>query len=273
MNLNDFNFLKSMSISNRRRSGAAALVLAAGALLASAQDVGAALVFSDDFSSADGGLVGTTPDVGSGNWAFTASAATPIQIVSGVAAVKSSGQDDYAPFTAPVSTATATSLTTNLDINVSAAGATGDYFSHLSSPAGTTSFFFQRLFARSSGAGFQLGLVDTSGTNSTTTWGAGVLNLSSPFKVTVKWNFVPGPTNDSFEVLVNGSSYLTHAWTSILAEPTDLAAANLRQGSAANAPTLTVDNLSVESTPIPEPATLALAGAGLIGLVACGRRK
>lgn len=272
MNWNVSETLTMKSTLGRRLRSAAALFLTAGTLLTCGSNADAALVFSDDFSSADGALSGTTPDVGGGNWAATASAATPIQIASGAAAVKSSGQDEYAPFTAPVSTATALGLTTNLDINVSAAQAAGDYFSHLSNPAGTTSTFLQRLFVRSSGAGFQLGLLDTS-TGSTTTWGTGVLNLNSPFKVSVKWNFVPGPLNDTFEVLVNGSSYLTHTWTSTLAEPTDLAAVNLRQGSAANAATLTVDNLSVESTLIPEPATFALAGAGLIGLIACGRRK
>lgn len=270
MNWNVSDTFKKSTLGRRLRS-TAALILTGGTLLTCGSSAHAALVFSDDFSSPDGALAGTAADIG-GTWAATASAATPIQIVGGAAAVKSSGQDDYAPFSAPVSTAAAIGLTTNLDINVSAAQANGDYFSHLSNPAGTTSTFLQRLFARSSGSGFQLGLVDTSGTGSTTTWGTGVLNLNSPFKVTVKWNFVPGPTNDTFEVLVNGSSYLTHTWTSTLAEPTDLAAANLRQGSGSNAPTLTVDNLTVESV-VPEPTTFALAGAGLIGLIACGRRK
>jgi hypothetical protein len=226
-----------------------------------------AVLFSDDFSAANGPLAGTTPDVG-GVWTPTAAAATPLQIATGAVQFGTSGQDEYGAFTIPLSTA-AGRITTSMDINVSAAQATGDYFSHLSNPAGTTTIFLQRLFARSSENGFQLGLLDTSGTNSATTWGNTVLNFGTPYHVDVNWNFVPGNNNDTFAVRVNNAPYLTHTWTSVNAEPTHLAAANLRQGGAANAATLTVDNLVVDG--VPEPATAALAG--IISLLSIMRRS
>jgi hypothetical protein len=191
-----------------------------------------------------------------------------MQIASGAVQVGTSGQDEYAAFTAPLSTA-AGRITTSMDINVSAAQAAGDYFSHLSNPAGTTTIFLQRLFARSSGTGFQLGLLDTSGTNSATTWGTTDLNFNTNYHVDVVWNFVAGNNNDTFAVRVNNAPYLTHSWTSMNAEPPALAAANLRQGTAANAATLTVDNLVVDG--IPEPATLVLAA--LVGVAGVSLRR
>lgn len=248
----------------------ASLLLAA--VLTAGSSASAAIVFSDDFSAPDGPLVGTTPDVGGTNWTPTVAAATPIQIAGGAAAVKSSGQDDYAGFTTAVSTTPPGFITTSLDVNVSAAQAGGDYFSHLSNPLGTTSVFVQRLFARSTTGGFQLGLVDTSGTGSTITYGATPLLFNTTYDVDVNWVFVPGANNDTFTVTVNNLPYLVHNWTSATPEPPALAAANLRQGSAGSAPTLSVDNLVVNFTAIPEPSTLILGGMfGLLG-VACRKR-
>ncbi len=245
--------------------------LALAALLTASPSISsAAIVFSDDFSSGDGPLLGTTADVG-GIWTITGtSVVNPLTVTSGAVGVVSTGQDAYAAFSSPVPNALG-SLQTSVDINVSAAQAAGDYFLHLSDPVGTSSNFYQRLSARSSANGYQLGLVDTSGTGSTITYGSTVLAFGTAYDVDVTWNFVPGPTNDAFALTVNNAPYLVHTWTSALAEPPQVSAANLRQGSASNAPTLTVDNLVVTSTPIPEPSSLILGG--VLGLLGVARRK
>jgi len=240
---------------------ALALALAA-AIAAPPSAARAAIVFSDDFSSPAGPLAGTTPDVG-GVWTPTASALTPIQVDGAAALVKTSGQDEYSAFTAPVPNTGLGLITTSLNLTVTAAQANGDYFAHLSDPVGTTSVFVQRLFARSTTGGFQLGLVDTSGTGSTITYGAGVLALNTPLNVDVLWTLVPGSNNDTFVVNVGGLPYLTHTWTSMTAEPPALSAANLRQGSAGNAPTVTVNSYAVDANVIPEPASWALAALAL----------
>jgi hypothetical protein len=245
---------------------AAALIAALG----TASPALAGLVFSDDFSSANGPLAGTTPDVSTGNWTPTAAAATPIQIAGGRAIVKTSGQDEYAAFSTAVPNDPGFGIRTSLDINVDTAQAGGDYFMHLSNPVGTGTNFYQRLHARSSGAGFQLGMAETSGTGASLTYGATVLDLDTDYHVDIDWNFVAGPTNDTFDVYVNGVPYLTDVWTSITAEPTQVSAANLRQGSAGNAALVAVDNLQV--TTIPEPATVALFMIGLVGFV-CRRGR
>jgi hypothetical protein len=235
-----------------------------------ATPVSASIVFSDDFNSPDGTpLLGTTADVG-GTWTITGtSVVNPLDIQSGEVDINNNGQDAYAAFSSSVPNAVPLGLLTHMDIRLSAANAAGDYFTHLSDPVGTNTNFYQRLFARSSGGGYQLGLLDTAGTGSATTWGSLVLSLGTNYHIDVLWNFVPGANNDTFAVYVNNILYLTHSWTSVNAEPAQVSAANIRQGTAANAPTLRLDNLRVERTP--EPAMLLLGSiVGLLG-IACRR--
>lgn len=252
-----------------KRMGILRCVLATAALLAAPSLASAAMVFSDTFTKPDGSLNGTTPDLSGGNWTATAAAATPLQIASNAVQFGASGQDEYAALTAPVGNTPGTYMVTRMDINVASATAAGDYFAHVSNPLGTSTLFFQRLFARSSGSGFQLGLLDTSGTGSATTWGADVLNFGQTYRVAVTWNFVAGTVNDTFSVSVGGSPYLTHNWTSVNAEPAAIAAVNLRQGGASSSAILTLDNLSVEV--VPEPTSFALTS--VVALAALGRLR
>lgn len=235
-------------------------------LAAFAGTASATVVLMDDFNSYTNGNLS-----GQGGWTATAAAATPMQVAGGAdkyVQLGTSGQDEYKAFSSTVPLTPGNSIETKFDINVSAAQATGDYFSHLSNPAGTTSVFLQRVFARSSTNGFQLGLLDTSGTGSTTTWGTTELSFNTPYTVKVTWNFVAGANNDTFSLDVNSVNYLNHTWTSTNAEPTDLAAGNLRQGSGANSATLQFDNLMITS--VPEPAGLTWL---LLGLLSLGIRR
>jgi hypothetical protein len=258
------------------------------ALVCLAAPASATIVLSDDFSAANGGLSGTTPDVSTGNWTATAAAATPIQISGQKAAIGSSGQDEYAAFSSSVPHTNGNAIFSGLTINLSAVQATGDYFFHLSDPVGTSTLFFQRLFAKSTTGGYLLGITETSGTGATTDYGTTVLNLNTSYRVAVDWSFVAGGTpNDTFKVYVdptdnieaNNTAYVTHTWTSVSAEPGQLTAGNLRQGSGTAAPTLTADDLIVattfaEVTGIPE-ASPALFGAmicGVVGLAYGGRK-
>jgi hypothetical protein len=141
----------------------------------------------------------------------------------------------------------------------------------LSDPAGTTSFFFQRLGAVATSGGYFLTLAATAGGGATTSVGTTVLSLNTTYHVDIDWNFVAGATNDTFQLSVNGSSYLSKTWDSTNAEPTSVSAVNFRQGTAAQAPTLTVDNLTVEL--IPEPSSLTLLALAAMFGVAKRRRS
>jgi hypothetical protein len=238
---------------------------------------GAVNVLSDNFDS----YVTGTNLSGQGGWTPTtvvASPPPPIQVAGPqggnlYAQFGASGQDEYKGLSTAVNHNDGDAIETAFKVNVASATATGDYFVHLSNPLGTSTFFYERIFARSSGTGYQLGLVDTSGTGSTPTYGTSVLDFNTSHTVDVVWNFVGGGTNnDTFTMLVDGSPYLTHTWTSATVEPTAIAAVNFRQGGAASSAIVQVDDLSVSSiAAAPEPASMGLLGTALSAL--CLRRR
>ena len=77
----------------------------------------------------------------------------------------------------------------------------GNYFMSLGDPAtGTT--YFARLFAQTSGAGFNIGISKLS---NTAIYGSTVLNLNQTYLIVVRYDFVTGTTNDLIYIWVNPS--------------------------------------------------------------------
>lgn len=247
-------------------------------------NLNAATYLIDDFSTGyvNGNLVGQN------GWTQTATASNnPIQYQDGKAIVNTTGQDTWKALSSQVVKTSGNTLYTRIDLKIASAFATGDYFFNLSDPAGTSSNFYQRLAARSSGIGFQLGLQSTSGTGASMTWGSTVLDLNTEYTVVIAWDFVAGTLNDSFSLYINPTqtdrSLLvaelgTVNWLSTTGpEPASfISAINLRQGSATAAPVVHVDYLSVGDSladvgisVIPEPSPWAsfLIGLTLLGLM------
>lgn len=210
-------------------------------------------LFNDSFDSSTGPLLGTTPGLG-GPWFQTGTnSSNPIQLAGGTVTLNGIGQDAYASLASPVANRAGTELRTSLDLNVLAAQPAGDYFLHLSNPLGTTFNFYQRLFARSSENGYQLGLLDTAGSGSVTTWGTQELSFGASHHVDIVWHFSPsGTRNDTLSLSLDGNPYLTHSWTSTIVEPSELAAVNFRQGNATTTvPWVTLDNLRITALAAP----------------------
>ncbi len=245
-------------------------------LLLIAATANATTLFSDSFSYPDGNLVGQ------GSWLQNgATAVNPIQASGGKATMLATGQDINAALSSSFNLVDGSTFYIGSTINISSATATGDYFLHWS-PTNSSSVFISRLNARSSGGGFQLGYLETSGTGSSLTWGSTVLNMNQDYRVVVAYNVLAGSTNDSANVYVNptdyavesnNTPYLTDAWTSTLAETVILGAVNLRQGGATTGAALSLDDLYVATTfaemqVVPEPTSLCLVmvsvGAGLL---------
>lgn len=238
-----------------------------GVLLATSS-LRATTLLSDSFDYPNGDLVGN------GGWAQTgAIATTPIQVSSGEVLL-ATGQDVNRPLGTGYTLVDGSPFFLGATINVQSATASGDYFLHWS-PAGSSTIFMSRVFAKSSGTGYLLGYLETSGTG-TTTYGTTVLDFNENYRVVLQYNPVAGTVNDTAELFVDGTSYLTDTWTSTTGEQPILGAVNLRQASA-NAAYLHLDGLVLSTTfaeaMVPEPSAFALIGLGVAGLVAFRRRN
>lgn len=246
---------------------------------ASLAPASAQIVFSNNFATGytNGNLVGQN------GWTQTGTATNnPLQADGTQAIIGTTGQDAWNAFGTAITNADYVGgyALTTISLSLDSAQATGDYFFHISSPTNTTGNFYQRLYARSTNTGFQFG-ISVSSTNATNplVWGTGILNLSNTYSAVLKWDFLSGASNDLISLFIDPTgdistnvAYVTATWG--LAEPTTLAAANFRQGSAANAPVVRVDSIQVEV--VPEPSTyalLALSAAGLAGYLARRRRR
>ena len=264
-----------------------AITVLASVLALSSKNIFATPVISDSFTDPNGALIGQSSQIGTGSWTITgASVVNPIQVSSGLVPLANNGQDVYDQFSSAVSTTSGGSIFAGLDLDVTAAQTTGDYFLHFCSVAGATSGFYDKVWAKSSGAGFVLGSQDNNGT---VTYGSTVLTLGTTYRLVTEEDFVSGALNDTFKfyvnptdlsVAANNTTYLTATWSGTTAEASTYAEVNFRQGSSSAAPTETVDNLivgtafsDVSPAPTPEPSTIALLTLGGVAGLAAIRRK
>jgi hypothetical protein len=262
-----------------KKSAGSILAVIAGLVIT--QELKATVIFSDNFNGYNNGAL-----VGQGGWLQTStSTVNPLQVNSGVLSVGNTGQDAYSAFGSAVSTTAGGSMFIGLDLDVTAAASTGDYFLHVGSTVGGTSGFYDKIWVKSSGSGFVLGSQDNNGT---VTYGTTVLSLGTDYRLVTEEDFVTGAANDTFafyvdptdtSVAANNTAYLTATWSGTTAEASSYAEINIRQGTATAAATETVDNLVVgtafsDVSAVPEPSTMAMAALGGVAwLVALRRRK
>ncbi|TAG11264.1 MAG: PEP-CTERM sorting domain-containing protein [Verrucomicrobia bacterium] len=248
------------------------IATAAVAAIAGISSSHAAIVFADSFTlpnDLDTPLIGTSPVIG-GAWTITGtSVVNPLTIsaASNDVFLNTNGQDANGAFSSPVTKTDGESLTVGATIDMLTVSAAGDYFLHMSVNA-LSSNFYGRVYARTGVATntYQLGLASSTPPTGGITWG-GDLPIGSAVKIDLTWNFITGALNDTFSLAVTGApNYIpATAWVGTAAEPTSIGTVNLRQGTAATAPTLRIDNLLV--TAIPEPSTALLGAVGLLGLL------
>ena len=163
------------------------------------------------------------------------------------ASILTTGEDDRKLLTATNSSG---SIYSSCLINLSAAQASGDYFYALSSG---TSGYVARVFARSSGSGFQLGLLKASGGVLTPTYDTNVLDFNTTYLVATKIERFAGTTTDDVASLwVNpplGASEVSATITNSAGnDQANIDSVVLRQGSSTAAPTLRLGNILVGTT-------------------------
>ncbi len=227
-------------------------------------------IFSDTFTYPDGNLAGND------GWTqLSTTTTTPIQVLSGQARLGPSGQDVYNPniIGGPINLNPNTALYMSLDLTVSTAQ-TGDYFLHFTPAAGNTSAFADRLYVKSTTGGYLLGW---AGSNLGAAYGAAVLTLGQTYHVVTAYNVSTGPVggvgtatgaiyvDPTDPTIPNNTPYFSGLWAGGI-ENDVIGTVNFRQGSGTAAATLAVDNLTLWTEPIPEPATLSLLGG--FGLLA-----
>lgn len=171
----------------------------------------------------------------------------PSSGVGNAASISTTGEDDRKALTATNSSG---SIYSSCLINLSAAQTNGDYFYTLSSGA---TGFIGRVFARSSGSGFQLGILKSSGGVTTPTYDTNVLSFGTVYLIATKIERLSGTTTDDVASLwinpvLGGAEPTANATNSAGNDQTNIDSFVLRQGSATAAPTLRLGNILVGTT-------------------------
>ena len=228
------------------------------------------IVYSTNFNAptyTDGGLIGQDA------WLITgASTTNPINVANvgtdGNVTLTNNGQDVRRAYTNNL-VADLSSISLSADVIVTAALATGDYFMHLGNNSDT--IFQARVYAKSgtTAGTFQLAMGTSSGTAGLV-YGA-ELSLNSLFNIRAQYDIVSGLANDTGTLFVNGNSYIAALTTGT--DALSFASVSLRQGTAASAPSVIVDNIVVTTVAIPEPTTAGLGLIGLAGMMMARRRR
>lgn len=163
----------------------------------------------------------------------------PSSGVGNAASLTTSGEDDRKSFSP---TNTTGDVYTSFLVNVSAAQAAGDYFTMVGTGNST---FFSRVFAKSSGTGFQLGI--QKGSTTPASYFTNDLQFNTTYFVVTKLTRAAGAGVASLWVnpVLGGTEPSPQAQNSAGADVTSVDSVYLRQGSAGNAATLRVGNILV----------------------------
>ena len=169
----------------------------------------------------------------------------PSSGVGNAAALTTSGEDDRKSFSP---TNTTGDVYTSFLVNVSAAQAAGDYFTAVGTTVGVTNSFFSRVFAKSSGSGFQLGIQKAS--TAPTSYFTNDLQFNTTYLVVTKLTRAAGAGVASLWVnpSLGGMEPAPQAENSTGSDAANIDSVYLRQGTAGSAATLRVGSILLGTT-------------------------
>ena len=221
---------------------------------------------------------------GQNGWTAISGAGTnPIQVnaTTGVATVQAiAGEDDSVNFTTnAVGTGMMGTVTAAFgNLNVTSASAAGSYSLALSGANASTNYT-GRVYAKSSGTGYLLGIT-TAGAATTVVYGTTVEPFGTTINLTINYGFGAGTGDDTLSIAVNGATYATYGTAFDFGGTGNgsatLGSALLRQ-DAANTTAFTVGSINVTSNltaaAAPEPGTWSMITLGSLGAFFAIRRR
>jgi hypothetical protein len=258
----------------------------------------ATLLINDDFSTfASGNLAGQN------GWTQLGFVATtlPVQITGGKAVIpgaqSADNQDVWKNNSAPGGVilppvSGTTSIFYGLDLTVQSAPVTGpgdlnpspSYFAAVYNATGAGGFANERLTAKDNSANvpgtYLLGARITGQASDPFTFGT-PLSYGTPYNVVVEADMVaPTAANDTLEIFVNGSLYMSHTIGATAADPTGMGSFVISQFASAATGNVgatighvrMADNFA-QAAGVPEPSTLVLGCLSAVGLISIVRRN
>ncbi len=234
----------------------------------------AAIVLQDDFSYANGNLVGQTPDVGGAWGSHSGAGSVPVQVAAGAVVLNQgsgSREDVNATFTTPVGSGMKYYAGFDLTMSGPASSVTSTYFAHFLT--GTSSFGSRVWVTVPSTAGYKLAL--SGGSSIESTW-ASDLAYGTTYRIVVAYDYDTGATTGG-TLWVNPTSSASSSIATTTGFQNAFTSFAFRQASGNTIQT--IDNLIVANTfdeaagitVAPEPASLSLLALG--GLLMLKRRR
>ncbi len=168
-------------------------------------------------------------------------------IAGNLISLTGSGEDVNRTFTAQ----TANSVYASFLVNVTSATTTGDYFIHFGINPFNTGLLYGRVYIKSTGTGtFDFGL---SKTTDAAVYSGNNYNYGTTYLLVLKYEIVDGTNNDIISLFINPYILGTEPTPIISISPNSADIANIgaiaiRQGAAANAPTLLLDGIRVANS-------------------------
>jgi hypothetical protein len=240
-----------------------------GCVLALAVAANASILLQDDFSGANGNLVGTTPDVGQAWAAHGSSGATPVQVSSGAAVLaqgSGSREDVNSKFAGSRVAAAGDRFYASFQVSVTG-GNTNVYFAHFKD-SGTSNFAARvGVTASTSGGDFMFGLFSGSTAIPSGCTYPVAMTYGTTHTIVTAYDFSTGENAmwiDPVAGLGETDAGQVTKVSALLYSSTAIEAYAFRQAGGNS--TETIDNLVVGTAwtdvVAPEPATLVFLGLG-----------
>ena len=170
-------------------------------------------------------------------------------IAGNLISLATSGEDIHRTFTAQ----TANSVYASFLVNVTSATTTGDYFIHFGPQTiGTT--FRGRVFVKKNDAdALSFGLSYAANVTGNVVWTDFSYSLNTTYLLVLRYDFFEGAANDVAHLYINppityNEPAVTLTATDTNTDAADIGSIALRQGTAANAPTLLLDGIRVANS-------------------------